>query len=137
MLFNSKAMKDLLAYGSRISSILFDRNNQSILDCPTRRQTTVESVPVNTIILRPFFERFGYIVVSNSARSAGISRLFLARCPTAITRFVIAVIVNAVNGQSWRRLSHILKEVLKAVKPSIANLNAAPAVMRIPFGFWV
>lgn len=57
-----------------------------------------------------------------------VSRLLLRRGPNAIARFVIAVVVLALDGHSERCLAHVGEEVLK-VQPAVTNLDAASAVL--------
>lgn len=65
-----------------------------------------------------------------SQMSAGRSVviLFFAGCPSAIFRLVISVVVDAVNGLSRQRLSHIGKEIFKTVVPAITDRNASATV---------
>lgn len=57
-----------------------------------------------------------------------VSGLLNLRCPPAISWLVIAVIVLAVKCQIFRGpRSHISQEILK-LSPSLAHLNAPPAV---------
>jgi hypothetical protein len=54
--------------------------------------------------------------------------LFNARRPTAIAGFVIAVVVDAVDGVLRRRTpSHVGEEIVKD-KPALANRYAAPSI---------
>jgi len=61
--------------------------------------------------------------------------LHLARCPAAIARFVISVVVNAVNRvfRSWAA-SHIFKEIEEGFIPPVTDGNSAPSVV---FEEWV
>ena len=54
--------------------------------------------------------------------------LLCPRSPSAITRLVMAIAVNAVNGQSCRSFAHIGNEICKRMPPTFANLNAAPTI---------
>jgi hypothetical protein len=56
--------------------------------------------------------------------------LLLAACrPTAIARFVSPVVVDAVDRQPRRRLSHIREEGFKTVSPSVADGDASTSVV--------
>ncbi len=55
------------------------------------------------------------------------STLLLWRRPPAITRLVMSIMIESVNGVGCRRSrSHVLKECLKRLVPSVANHDAAP-----------
>lgn len=61
--------------------------------------------------------------------SAIVLLRFLSR-PSTITRFIVAVILSAVNGvlRSWP-LAHVGKKIFKRVKPAFANRDTASAVV--------
>jgi hypothetical protein len=73
-------------------------------------------------------------VAFNVQVARGIALLLAVRRPTAIPRFVVAVIINAIDaGPSARTLAHIKDEILEP-RPPIADGNAAtpiPWVMRV------
>ena len=64
---------------------------------------------------------------------AAIVLLNLARCPTTVTRFVIPVIINAVNRvfRSWAP-SHIFKEIEEGFIPPITESDTASAIVFEP-----
>lgn len=52
--------------------------------------------------------------------------------PATIARFIVAIIVDAINGSSpGRTWTHISQEIIERVQPPIAYSNAAPTVARI------
>jgi hypothetical protein len=58
--------------------------------------------------------------------SVAVIGLLFGRGPAAVPGFVVAVIVNAIQGVLRGRLrSHVGQECLKGVEPAIADLNAA------------
>ncbi len=60
----------------------------------------------------------------------GIVKLLFVSCPSAVSRLVAELWINAVNGVFWRRLwSHIRKEAFKTTPPSVANVNALGPVV--------
>lgn len=69
-------------------------------------------------------------VALNHAGVALVSRLFAWACPSTVLRKVAFVIVNAINGvgRSWR-YTHVSKEGVKAVAPSVAHSYASSAVV--------
>ncbi len=62
---------------------------------------------------------------------APVVSLLLHRCPSAVFRRVIVVVVNPVERKARRRLSHVSKEVLEPItaQPPLANANASTAVI--------
>lgn len=63
-----------------------------------------------------------------------VHALFSGGGPSAVTRFVIAVYVNAVNRmlRGWAR-PHVLVEVLERLQPPIAHRDATTAIPREVF----
>src|SRR5689334_10203953 len=59
-----------------------------------------------------------------------IQRLFAGRGPSAITRFIVPVVIDAVERAPARRVAHVGIEVREAI-PSLAHGNAAPSIMWI------
>lgn len=55
--------------------------------------------------------------------------LFQRRCPPAVSRFVVPVRINAVEGEMWWALSHVSEEIREGMSPVIAHGNAAPPVV--------
>ncbi len=61
---------------------------------------------------------------------ARVARLLAPCRPSAVCRFVIAVVVDAVNRMIRRRsMSHVGQECLERLAPSVAHANAASAVI--------
>lgn len=56
-----------------------------------------------------------------------VGALLLLGCPPAVSWLVIAVAVRALYGHVGGSVAHIRKEVGE-VLPSVANLNASPAI---------
>ena len=57
-----------------------------------------------------------------------IGHLLSSSCPSAITRFVVTVIVDAIYRLAWRALTHIRQEILK-LSPALTDGNAAQSVV--------
>jgi hypothetical protein len=53
--------------------------------------------------------------------------LFLCAGPTAIARFVVAIVVDAVKLVLWWARAHIFDKRGEVMAPSVAHRNAAPA----------
>jgi hypothetical protein len=71
-------------------------------------------------------------VILHDRHFAFISRLDIPRCPAAVRRFVIAVVVNAIQCMSlrWSR-SHVGNEVSHRLAPAFANRYPAPAIVLV------
>ena len=59
-------------------------------------------------------------------RSTSIFALLFASGPAAVFWAIVAIVVDAVDGQTFRFRPHVGVEVFKRFKPSGAYLNAAP-----------
>jgi hypothetical protein len=76
----------------------------------------------NTKLNGPLSNAQGFTIMSNHLGCAFISRLFFAGYPSAIVRFIVAIIVNSVNAVGWTRArAHVLKKCLERFSPPIAN----------------
>jgi len=64
------------------------------------------------------------------ARISAVPYLDFPRSPYAIIRLVVAVIVRALDGHSWRAAPHVFKEVFENT-PSLANRNSTRSVIRV------
>ena len=80
--------------------------------------------------LCPFRYTQGFVADSNHSAIPPIARLLAHCCPAAVSGFVIAVAVFAINGGCFAgALAHIGKEVLERVPPAVANSDSATAVI--------
>lgn len=60
---------------------------------------------------------------------ASIGVLFSLGCPSAISRLVVAIVVDSVDAMAWRRwLAHVCNERFEAVRPALAHADASCAV---------
>lgn len=68
--------------------------------------------------------------VLHSDRATAIVRLFFSCGPTAIARFVIPIVVNAIDSVKtcWLE-AHVAKEGRKVILPAITNRKATPAIV--------
>ena len=82
----------------------------------------------------PFGNCFSLILIGNKMISSSVVRLFFSRSPSNVARFVVAVIVNAVDGISLPRTwTNVLKKRDKRITPTITNNNSTPAIiMKLP-----
>jgi hypothetical protein len=63
--------------------------------------------------------------------AALIEALFRISRPTAIAGFVMAIIVDAVQGSPGRTIAHVSQECLERLTPSLADGNAPAAIPEI------
>lgn len=63
---------------------------------------------------------------------APIIGLFFSSRPSAVSRLIVARIINTINRQSSRARSHIAQKCFKRIGPLFAHSNSAPAVA-VPF----
>lgn len=76
------------------------------------------------------------VVDPDRSPAAPVVRLLLRRCPATISRFIISVIVDSLDGVADRSIAHIGEEAFKRVfvafadSPAIANADAATAVIK-------
>lgn len=75
---------------------------------------------------------------SQNSIAADISCLLLRRGPSAITFFIIALLIwPTINSMPIGAFAHIGKKVLKAVQPAITNHNATAAVTEKLLIIWI
>jgi hypothetical protein len=91
----------------------------------------IESVRRNSHFFRPLNNCFGLSIVRQKAACPSVSSLFSPCRPSAVSRLVVPVVVDAFDCVlgSWLR-SHVCKKGLKRVNPAITNLDSATAVKR-------
>lgn len=80
----------------------------------------------------PLGQAQGYTVISDAAIATRHTHLFRSRGPSAIPRFIIAIIINAVDGMAaaWPP-THIRSKCHERFIPPLADLNASPAIVPI------
>ncbi len=66
-----------------------------------------------------------------------IRGLFGGRSPTAIVRFVVAVVVDSIKTPPFGTEPHISEEVLERFQPTLANGNPSPAISLKEMSVWV
>lgn len=61
-----------------------------------------------------------------------ILSLLFSSSPSAVTEFIVAITINAIDSVLWSRLrSHIGKEGFEGVKPPFTHLNTAAAILLV------
>jgi hypothetical protein len=85
----------------------------------------------------PLLQVHGNAVMSKHSITTSVIRLLFGSRPTAVARFVVAVVVDPVNLVLGRWLaSHIFQEVRERVEPSLTDCNAAlPVAVITAVGF--
>lgn len=86
--------------------------------------------------IAPSFHCVRLALIGYVSAAAGVIVLLLARGPLTVSRLIISVIADAVNGAStfWSR-PHIFKEIGERVLPSITNSYTSTSIKLISFVF--
>jgi len=88
----------------------------------------MNQVGVNALFFADLTEIPNLTVQNDADSVAAVSGLLDFGGPAAITRFVVAVCVDAVKRQTVRALAHVGQEALE-FGPRIANLDTASAIV--------
>lgn len=109
-----------------------NRLGQSFFNAPVSAINTAQYGAVfNPKLSRPLGYSLGFSIKSNQIVSALIRHLLLHSRPSAVSKLVVPVVVDPVDGELIAvTLSNVGKKV-REVLPSLAHLNTAPAVYRI------
>lgn len=87
-----------------------------------------------TFPIQPFLQTCGLAIKSNKPITRCIACLFRWRSPSCVIRAIRLVVIYSFDAMSFARAwSHIGIKVLKRIKPSFYNVNAAPTVIFISF----
>ncbi len=101
---------------------------------PSFRESHTERAMIDAKLTRPFSKAMSLAVVGKQSHLSGILSLFQFGSPSAISRLVVAVIVNAINCCLWKRFwSHVGKERIEIGSPFIANCDASFPVQMLVF----
>ena len=96
-----------------------------------------ERCRANAKIIRPVLQASRSSIESDVGKVSTVARLFTARRPPTVTRFVVAVYINAVERMLGRwATSQIGEEITKTV-PSLANLDAAAPIVGVAPVPWI
>lgn len=88
-----------------------------------------QRVSLETVLL---CENRGFVFDSfnhDFSRRSPIQRLLFSRGPAAISRFIVAIVVNALKSESFWAVSHIVKKSGEVIAPAVADFNSASAVI--------
>jgi len=104
-------------------------------------QSTIQSALYSTVgyvkLAAKFFHARGYSINRENSIRVHILHLLNVRCPSAVSRLVISIIVwISINGFSDWTSAHISKEVLKRF-PSLTYQNSFSSVMFKTSSFWI
>lgn len=83
-----------------------------------------------SVFLAPLFQAFGFAVEREHLAGSPVSCLFSRASPAAVSRFIVAFVVNAIQRLPCWRLSHVLKEC-REVSPAFADLDASSGIPRM------
>lgn len=111
--------------------------NYSKLDGHSSCESCVKGIPVDSVNFRKLGDIKSFTIKSVNPVDSPIVHLLFSRCPAAIARFVVAVVINPIKRHPLWLNAHIFKEVSKAIQPSIADRNTTPTVVREKFIAWV
>ena len=109
--------------GTRSSSR--HRCKNSVLSGPRAAcDSGLNSLSWNSRLFCPFSNALRHAIYRQCVIGALVSGLFFARRPVAVLRRVISIVVSALNLVIFgRRVTHVRKEVLKRLQPSVAYFD--------------
>lgn len=80
----------------------------------------------------PLSNRLAAVIERDSDGVASVIRLLPCGCPAAISRFIVAVVVDAVKRvTATRSQPHVVVEVFKRVSPTVTNLDTTAAIIGV------
>lgn len=106
---------------------------QNIFWLPAQIYPGVKRLVSNASFFRPFHSCFSNTVKSHESVAPSILLLLRASSPFTIFRAITLFIINSVNSMIIRPFTHICKEILKTIKPAVANFYASAAVIWVKF----
>lgn len=98
---------------------------------PPATESPVNSIVVDASYLRPLAHTFGLAIQCECSIRCAVAHLLSVRCPSAVARLVVSVVILAVN-RVFRRgaWTHVFQKRIKRSSPSWANRNSSSAVIR-------
>ena len=114
--------------------LFFDMNrfSKSTFGSPATKYSGLCGTVGNAEYLGKISETASDAMNGHNAIRYHVALLFGRSGPTAIFRFVVSIVVDAVNRLAVWTFSYVSKKCFKVV-PSFANLNSSAAVSVIPF----
>lgn len=104
---------------------------------PTQINSLIDGLMSNSKLCGPRHGGLGNSVMGYKSIAPPIALLMCARHPFAIVSRISLAVVCPVNGHPIWRMAHIFKKILKAIKPSIANLYSSATVIFKCFAVWI
>ncbi len=122
------------------SQVPVNRRRQGFFNAPSSIEAAGNDRERRLKLLRPFCEAQGFAIVRQSMIGGLVSRLFLRRCPSAVARLVISIVVAAFNGMKWRRTRpHVSQELCESgltATPLSADLDSSASIAEISVRRW-
>jgi len=84
-----------------------------------------------------FCNEVGFSFNRNFSCPSLVSLLFVSSRPFAVFWAIICVIINTLYRHARWRLSHVSNKVIKAMKPSVAYINASTSVVFKLLSVWI
>lgn len=94
---------------------------------PSLTKTVPYSININPKMFTKFRQATSDSTNRQDSIASRISGLFLSSGPSAITRFVISVVVNAIQGKPGRCFSHV-REKTSEIIPSCTDRNSTSSI---------
>jgi len=107
------------------------RLRQHPFRAPSQMLSSSEDALSDVELIGPFSEPEALSAPRNLSVTILVNRLLRWRCPSAISRFVVTVIIDAFNHQSRRRLAHVVCELSEVIAPRVTHGYASSAVSRV------
>ncbi len=117
--------------------IVIQRNREGILDWDAFAKAREQARYTNASFIRPIADGLCFPEGCQQSGAASIARLRVSGAPPAITRLVISVALNAINGVilRWSR-PHVGVEGDEILSPSFAHFDAATSIRRVVRSRW-
>lgn len=122
----------------RLHASLFARSGKCRFDRPSLFKTIFQGMWRKLYFSSPLGNSHRSPVERDFLGTSHVSVLFSDCCPSTVSRFVMSVVVDAVNLMlgSWAT-SHVGKKINKGFSPSFAHFNPATTVVLIASVLWV
>ena len=97
-------------------------------DGPAKAKASENRVARQAELFRPLRHVQGQAVMGQPTIAPRVVALLLTAGPSAVSRLVVAVIVDAVNRVAGRARPHVGEEILEARKPTVTDCDSARSV---------
>ena len=108
-------------------------DKQDIFRATANTVVTIENCRQrNAEFVGPLCKQLRLALVGKAYSVAPVIRLLLTRRPSDITRFVVSIYINAIDGVSRAGTgSDILAERIERIAPTVAHRNTAPPIVAV------